>query len=48
MTSFCYGRALQDSCRSEWLGQEDNVKKGQEAFMVRVKANGEAAAARPL
>jgi len=47
MTSFCYGRALQDSCRSQWLGKEDNVKKGQEAFMARVKANGEAAAAKP-
>jgi len=30
------------------LGQEENVKKGQEAFMARVKANGEAAAANPL
>jgi len=48
MTSFCYGRALQDSCRSQWLGQEENVKKGQEAFMARVKANGEAAAANLL
>jgi len=47
MTSFCYGRALQDSCRSQWLGKEDNVKKGQEAFMARVKANGDAAAAKP-
>ena len=48
MTSFCYGRALQDSCRSEWLGQEDNVNKAQEAFIARVRANGEAAAAKPL
>jgi len=48
MTSFCYGRALQDSCRSVWLGQDENVKEAQEAFIVRVKANGEAAATKPL
>jgi len=46
MTSFCYGRALQDSCRAAWLGQVDNVKKGQDKFMVRVKANGEATGAK--
>jgi len=48
LTSFCYGRALQDSCRATWLGKEDNVIKGQEEFMARVKANGEAAAIKGL
>jgi len=42
-TSFCFGRALQDSCRSAWLGQQENVIAAQEAFMERVKANGQAA-----
>lgn len=45
--SFCYGRALQDSCRAAWLGREENVSKAQEAFVARVRANGEAAAATP-
>ena len=47
-TSFCYGRALQDGCRAEWLGRKENVRKAQEVFMLRVKLNGEAAAAKPL
>ena len=47
-TSFCYGRALQDGCRAVWLGSQANVKKAQEVFMLRVKLNGEAAAAKPL
>ena len=45
--SFCYGRALQDSCRAAWLGREENVSKAREAFVARVRANGEAAAATP-
>jgi len=45
VTSFCYGRALQDSCRAEWLGLDENVEKGQKAFIERVKANGKAASA---
>merc|ERR1719347_1124567 len=24
-TSFCFGRALQDSCRSTWLGNKDSL-----------------------
>merc|ERR1711874_326827 len=45
MTSFCYGRALQDSCRSQWLGKEDNTEAALSAFKARVSANGAAAAA---
>lgn len=46
--AFCYGRALQDSCRAAWLGLKENEAKAREAFIARVKVNGEAAAARPL
>jgi len=46
--SFCYGRALQDSCRAVWLGNNENTTKAQEAFIIRVKANGEAASAKPM
>ena len=46
--SFCYGRALQDSCRAVWLGNNENKAAAQEAFIARVKANGEAASAKPL
>jgi len=42
-TSFCFGRALQDSCRAAWLGQPENVAAGQAAFLERVAANGKAA-----
>lgn len=42
LTSFCYGRALQDSCRSAWLGDDQNIKAAQEAFLLRVRLNGEA------
>ena len=45
--SFCYGRALQDSCRAAWLGNEENVDKARLAFVARVKANGAAASALP-
>jgi len=47
MTSFCYGRALQDSCRAVWLGQEANKEAAVTAFMDRIAANGEAASATP-
>jgi len=40
--SFSFGRALQKSCLSAWGGKEDNVKKAQETFSARAKANGEA------
>ena len=48
LTSFCYGRALQDGCRAAWLGMQENIKQAQEVFLLRVKLNGEAAAAKPL
>lgn len=40
--SFSYGRALQDACLKAWLGKPENVKKAQEVFLVRCKANSEA------
>jgi len=40
--SFSYGRALQASCLEAWLGKDENLKKAQDAFLVRAKANGEA------
>jgi len=40
--SFSFGRALQASCLDAWKGQKENVKKGQEAFLARAKANSEA------
>lgn len=40
LTSFCYGRALQDSCRAAWLGKDENAAAGQVEFMARVKENG--------
>jgi len=40
-TSFCFGRALQDSCRAAWKGE--NVEEGQKVFMQKVKENGAAA-----
>jgi len=46
--SFCYGRALQDSCRAAWLGNNENKAKAQEAFIARVQANGAAVSAKPL
>lgn len=40
--SFSYGRALQDSCLKAWEGKKENVKKAQEVFLIRCKANGDA------
>jgi len=45
ITSFCYGRALQDSCRAAWLGDDGNKEAAVAAFLARVSANGEAASA---
>ena len=42
LTSFCYGRALQDSCRAVWLGRDQNISQAQQAFMLRLRLNGEA------
>jgi len=44
MTSFCYGRALQDSCRKAWMGKDDNVEAAQKEFLAKVAENGKAAA----
>eukprot|EP01084_Bolivina_argentea_P051290 94347_1 len=40
--SFSFGRALQQSCLRAWKGDDKNLKAGQDAFMVRAKANSEA------
>jgi len=40
--SFSYGRALQASCLDAWKGDKANVKKAQEAFLTRAKANSDA------
>ncbi|KAL2317537.1 hypothetical protein Fmac_031413 [Flemingia macrophylla] len=40
--SFSFGRALQQSTLKAWCGKEENVKKAQEALLVRAKANSEA------
>ncbi|KAG9466197.1 hypothetical protein GDO78_017064 [Eleutherodactylus coqui] len=38
--SFSYGRALQASALSAWVGKVDNEKAAQEAFLKRAKING--------
>eukprot|EP00188_Purpureofilum_apyrenoidigerum_P002832 Plantae.Rhodophyta-Purpureofilum_apyrenoidigerum.ctg2893.p1 GENE.Plantae.Rhodophyta-Purpureofilum_apyrenoidigerum.ctg2893~~Plantae.Rhodophyta-Purpureofilum_apyrenoidigerum.ctg2893.p1 ORF type:complete len:385 (+),score=75.25 Plantae.Rhodophyta-Purpureofilum_apyrenoidigerum.ctg2893:78-1157(+) len=40
--TFSYGRALQASTLKAWLGKAENVKKSQEEFIKRAKANGDA------
>jgi len=40
--SFSYGRALQASAQAAWAGKKENVKKAQEAFLTRAKANSAA------
>jgi len=40
--TFSYGRALQQSCLKAWKGDDANLKAGQDALMVRAKANGDA------
>jgi len=37
--SFSFGRALQGSALKAWGGKTENVKAGQDAFLVRAKAN---------
>merc|ERR1712173_424447 len=37
--SFSFGRALQASALKAWGGKPENVGAGQEAFLVRAKAN---------
>ena len=40
--SFSFGRALQNSAIKAWNGKDENVEAGQNAFLVRAKANSEA------
>lgn len=40
--SFSFGRALQNSSIKAWSGAEENLLSGQQAFLVRAKANSEA------
>ncbi|KAI4349012.1 hypothetical protein L6164_009669 [Bauhinia variegata] len=40
--SFSFGRALQSSTLKAWGGKVENVKKAQDAFLTRAKANSEA------
>jgi fructose-bisphosphate aldolase class I len=40
--SFSYGRALQDPALKTWLGRDENLKAGQQAFYHRVRCNGAA------
>jgi fructose-bisphosphate aldolase class I len=40
--TFSFGRALQNSAIKAWHGQDENVEKGQTAFLLRAKANSEA------
>ena len=39
--SFSFGRALQNSSIKAWGGKDQNKKAGQDAFLVRAKANSE-------
>ncbi|KAJ1259855.1 hypothetical protein BS78_10G188000 [Paspalum vaginatum] len=41
--SFSFGRALQQSTLKKWLGKAENVAAAQATFLVRCKANSEAA-----
>jgi len=41
--TFSYGRALQASCLQAWKGKKENVAEAQKAFLIRAKANSEAA-----
>ncbi|KAI4349013.1 hypothetical protein L6164_009670 [Bauhinia variegata] len=40
--SFSFGRALQSSTLKAWSGKNENIKKAQETFVIRCKANSEA------
>lgn len=40
--SFSFGRALQQSTLKAWGGKDENIKKAQDAFIARCKANSEA------
>jgi fructose-bisphosphate aldolase class I len=38
--TFSYGRALQQSALDAWRGKAENFSAGQQAFLVRARANG--------
>lgn len=40
--SFSFGRALQTSAVKAWKGKDENITQGQNAFLIRCKANSEA------
>ncbi|WJX84766.1 Fructose-bisphosphate aldolase 6, cytosolic, variant 2 [Trifolium repens] len=40
--SFSFGRALQQSTLKAWAGKDENIKKAQDAFISRCKANSQA------
>ncbi|XP_061340214.1 fructose-bisphosphate aldolase 6, cytosolic [Gastrolobium bilobum] len=40
--SFSFGRALQQSTLKTWAGKDENIKKAQDAFITRCKANSQA------
>jgi len=42
LVSFSFGRAMQASALSAWQGKPENIKAGQEGFLLRAKANSEA------
>jgi fructose-bisphosphate aldolase class I len=44
--SFSYGRALQDEALKAWLGRDENLKAGQQAFYHRAKCDSAAALGR--
>jgi fructose-bisphosphate aldolase class I len=44
--SFSYGRALQGEALKAWLGKNENLKAGQQAFYHRAKCDSAAALGR--
>jgi fructose-bisphosphate aldolase class I len=44
--SFSYGRALQDEALRAWLGRDDHLREGQQAFFHRAKCDSAAALGR--
>lgn len=40
--SFCFGRALQDSCLNTWKGKKENIKMAQQNLLIRAKKNYDA------
>jgi fructose-bisphosphate aldolase class I len=44
--TFSYGRALQDSALEAWRGEDENLKRGQDALSHRARCNGAASLGR--